>query len=110
MLPDINSDGLCKIKVPHNLIEKIISKITITNHIILKMPSGTSKFCLMSMPQYKQYFSCVFFLVRSASTLSCFAGLSNEFKLHAMAYQKSNFKKAFVSLKEGSEIQFEGVN
>ena len=25
-------------------------------------------------------------------------------------YKKSNFKKAFVSLKEGSEIQFEGVN
>jgi large subunit ribosomal protein L23 len=25
-------------------------------------------------------------------------------------YKKSNFKKAFVSLKEGSEIQFEGIN
>jgi large subunit ribosomal protein L23 len=25
-------------------------------------------------------------------------------------YKRSNFKKAFVSLKEGSEIQFEGIN
>ena len=25
-------------------------------------------------------------------------------------YKKSDFKKAFVSLKEGSEIQFEGIN
>jgi large subunit ribosomal protein L23 len=25
-------------------------------------------------------------------------------------YKKSNFKKAFVSLKEGSEIQFEGIS
>jgi large subunit ribosomal protein L23 len=25
-------------------------------------------------------------------------------------YKRSNFKKAFVALKEGSEIQFEGIN
>jgi large subunit ribosomal protein L23 len=25
-------------------------------------------------------------------------------------YKRSNFKKAFVSLKEGSEIQFEGIS
>ena len=25
-------------------------------------------------------------------------------------YQRSNYKKAFVSLKEGSEIQFEGIS
>ena len=26
------------------------------------------------------------------------------------AYKKSNYKKAFVSISEGSEIQFEGIN
>ena len=78
------------------------SSLGIMNQVIFKVDISASK------PEIKKAVEDLFDVKVDNVTTSTQKGKSkrNRFGI----YKRSDYKKAFVSLKEGSEIQFEGIS